>query len=188
MNPDPSPQRLVGRERRQGMRKGRQACDSCRAGKRKCDGARPVCGTCNRRGPRGSCEYGKSGGRTSRTSKQIELLEQRIAELEGDRFRTPGAESNGDPPPHTQPCVSSQRAAEPPALEHTSAGDFSYGRPTTDAPLPASLSPQPSDMGLPGDLPFVQDPPGAGRHQRVMKSSITNGRGLLHVSKRNRYS
>ncbi|CAG9952832.1 unnamed protein product, partial [Clonostachys rosea f. rosea IK726] len=162
MNPDPSPQRLVGRERRQGMRKGRQACDSCRAGKRKCDGARPVCGTCTRRGPRGSCEYGKSGGRTSRTSKQIELLEQRIAELEGDRFRTPGAESDGDPPPHTQPRVSSQRAAEPPALEHTSAGDFSYGRPTTDAPLPASSSPQPSDMGLPGDLPFVQDPPGAG--------------------------
>ncbi|RVX69751.1 hypothetical protein B0A52_06396 [Exophiala mesophila] len=73
---------LVAHEQRlRGRTRGIQACDQCRASKRKCDGGRPVCGTCAKRPSRVACIYEKPASRKSRTTRRIELLETRIAEL-----------------------------------------------------------------------------------------------------------
>ncbi|KAI7849795.1 fungal-specific transcription factor domain-containing protein [Circinella umbellata] len=59
------------------------ACQECRDRKIKCDGERPICGPCiKKKRPEGSCVYEPERGRRGVKSQYVQLLENKVRELE----------------------------------------------------------------------------------------------------------
>ena len=85
--------------------------ENCRRDKRKCDGARPICSTCSHRSFPESCVYEKPGGRKSK----IELLERRLAELEGRHIHSasPLRATDGQQPQGSLPTALVTESSKP---------------------------------------------------------------------------
>ncbi|CEP11903.1 hypothetical protein [Parasitella parasitica] len=71
------------------------ACYECRTHKTKCDGAQPICGSCRKKKlPEDACAYSPERGRRGVKNQYVQLLEDKVKELQTVISKTQEQQSN----------------------------------------------------------------------------------------------